>query len=69
MHSFRKISEKLFSAANINKFIKGKYNILEHNNITLKSFNKINSKIINDKNIIKNNIKLNKSKYKRTITS
>ncbi len=69
MHSFRKISEKLFSAANINKFIKSKYNILEHNNITLKSFNKINSKIINDKNIIKNNIKLNKSKYKRTITS
>lgn len=65
MHSFQKISEKLFSAANINKFIKGKYNILEHNNITLKSFNKI----INNKNIIKNNIELSKSNYKRTITS
>ena len=69
MQSFQKISEKLFSAANINKFIKGKYNILEHNNITLKSFNNINNKIINNKVIIKNNIKPNKSKYKKTITS
>ena len=69
MHSFQKISEKLFSAANINKFIKGKYNILEHNNITLKSFNKINDKIINHKNIVKNNIKPSKSNYKKTITS
>ena len=64
MHSFKKISEKLFSAANINKFIKGKYNILEHNNITLKSFNDINNKVI-----MQNNIKPKKSNYKKTITS
>lgn len=64
MLSFKIISEKLFSAANINKFIKGKYNILEHNNITLKSFNDFNNKTC-----MKNNIKSEKSKYKKNITS
>ena len=61
MRQYSIISEKLFIASNINKFIKNKYNLLEHNNI------KINLKQEEKTNMLKTISK--KKGFKKIFTS